>query len=371
MLRNKINLKFVQITLIVFYVLSVNPILSQENLIPNPGFEGYLETPFKWFYRGSDFDKVLQYWNSPTPASPDVYGPGISPPREWKSMGFGAQKAKSGKSMVGLTLYGCEDGKPHCREYIQVLLNEALIPGQNYHIEFWASHLPRSLRVNNVGVHFSESAICEPFDERIEVAPSLNIIEIISCPFNSWQKVSLSFTARASASYMIIGNFHTDEETKILQKKDALKYAYYYFDDFRLIKRPPILDPPKEDNDLMDADLSQGNTIVLENIYFDLDRSSFVPRSYQQLNKLYNLMMQYPDMEIEIHGHTDYWGSDEYNQELSRDRAIAVIDYLESRGINSSRLSYKAFGSSKPLESNETSNGRKKNRRVAFKVLRK
>ncbi|MCB9333375.1 MAG: hypothetical protein H6574_20130 [Lewinellaceae bacterium] len=72
-------------------------------------------------------------------------------PSDWADKGFGEQKPHSGNCLAGLTLYGCTNGKPHCREYVEIQLAEPLVPGQRYQVEFWVSHLKRSLQINNLG----------------------------------------------------------------------------------------------------------------------------------------------------------------------------------------------------------------------------
>ena len=119
---------------------------SDRNLIPNPGFEEYTAVPQDWYYTGADFSGTIRYWESPTGASPDAYGPKVYVPRHWRDKGFGQSDPHSGQSMVGITVYGCHGGKPHCREYVQVELYEALVPGQRYELSYWVQHLPRSLQ---------------------------------------------------------------------------------------------------------------------------------------------------------------------------------------------------------------------------------
>ncbi|MEM9992267.1 MAG: hypothetical protein AAF738_10925, partial [Bacteroidota bacterium] len=132
-------------------ILSLSLIAQQEakqlsNIIPNPSFEEYSTIPIGWFYRGQHFTNVMKYWSSATAASPDVFGPKVRVPSHWTDKGFGDQYARTGESMVGMTIYGCDNGKPHCREYIQVQLLEPLVQYQNYYLEFWVVHLPRSLQ---------------------------------------------------------------------------------------------------------------------------------------------------------------------------------------------------------------------------------
>ncbi len=73
--------------------------------------------------------------------------------------------------------------------------------------------------------------------------------------------------------------------------------------------------------------------------------------------------------KIEIYGHTDNTGSAEHNQQLSEDRATAVATYLINKGIVNSRIITKGYGSTKPLSSNSTEEGKRKNRRVEFKLV--
>ena len=76
-------------------------------------------------------------------------------------------------------------------------------------------------------------------------------------------------------------------------------------------------------------------------------------------------------LKIEISGHTDNIGSNEYNKKLSKDRAKAVVDYLIVQGIDEGRLTYAGYGESQPISDNDTEVGRQENRRTEFKVLSK
>ena len=115
----------------------------QANIVPNPGFEKFSATPIGWFYKGRHFTEVMKYWSSPTAASPDVFGPRVRVPEQWSVKGFGQHRARGGESMVGITAYGCENGKPHCREYLQIQLAEPLVIGQNYYCLLYTSPSPR------------------------------------------------------------------------------------------------------------------------------------------------------------------------------------------------------------------------------------
>jgi outer membrane protein OmpA-like peptidoglycan-associated protein len=117
--------------------------------------------------------------------------------------------------------------------------------------------------------------------------------------------------------------------------------------------------------------------IVMENVYYDFDRSSLRQESFPALDKLVSLLNEYPTMVIEIRAHTDNMGDDKYNTILSDARAKKVVAYLISKGIDKGRLQSKGYGSTIPVAPNkhedgtDDAEGRQKNRRTEFKVLSK
>lgn len=123
--------------------------------------------------------------------------------------------------------------------------------------------------------------------------------------------------------------------------------------------------------DLYLQPIEVGVTVRLKNIYFDFDRTTLQSQSFVELNKVVDFLKQNPTVEIEIAGHTDDKGSDDYNQKLSQGRSQAVVDYLISQGIESFRLMAHGYGESKPIDTNDTEDGRANNRRVEFTVLKK
>lgn len=116
--------------------------------------------------------------------------------------------------------------------------------------------------------------------------------------------------------------------------------------------------------------IAEGNAIVLRNIFFDLDKDQLKIESLPELTELAGFLKANPLVRIEIAGHTDNRGADDYNVDLSQRRADAVKKYLVDReGIAPERLETIGFGASKPIASNETEDGRAKNRRTEFKVI--
>ena len=345
---------------------------SLENIVPNASFEKYSGVPLGWFYKGKHFTEVMKYWSSPTSASPDIFGPKVRIPKHWADKGFGEQKARTGLSMVGITMYGCEDGKPHCREYIQVQLKEPLVIGQNYYFEFWVNNLPRALKTNNLGAYFSNQKINSAIDELLEMPPQINTTQIIAPTKNGWIKIAGRFQAQEESDYLIIGNFFSDEATSVKAPLyQPLNYAYYYIDDVLLKKEEPILEVPIKEDDLTKIPLEEGDIITLKNIFFETDKYELLPRSFVELNKLLKLMRENSGMIIEVRGHTDIRGSDSYNQYLSRKRAKAVVLFLIENGIDPARTQYIGYGSSRPIADNITAEGMQLNRRVEFKIISK
>ncbi len=114
-----------------------------------------------------------------------------------------------------------------------------------------------------------------------------------------------------------------------------------------------------------------GTTVVLENIYFDFNKTTLKSESFVELNKVVNFLNDNPTLQIEISGHTDAVGTDKYNEDLSQGRAESVVQYLIENGIGTNRLVAKGYGESKPIATNETDEGRAQNRRVEFTVLAK
>lgn len=115
--------------------------------------------------------------------------------------------------------------------------------------------------------------------------------------------------------------------------------------------------------------LRPGASIVLNNVFFETNKWDLKAESMVELNRLVDLLSANPDKKIEIGGHTDNVGSDEANLTLSQNRAKSVVDYLVKKGIDPARLSSKGYGETAPVATNDTEEGRAKNRRTEFKIV--
>lgn len=110
--------------------------------------------------------------------------------------------------------------------------------------------------------------------------------------------------------------------------------------------------------------------VTLEDVLYSTGLAVLKTSSYETLNELIQILNAYPSVNIEIGGHTDNVGQPEANLELSQDRARSVYNYLVSEGIAKERLSYKGYGETMPVATNETPAGRKQNRRTEVKIVR-
>jgi outer membrane protein OmpA-like peptidoglycan-associated protein len=122
--------------------------------------------------------------------------------------------------------------------------------------------------------------------------------------------------------------------------------------------------------DIVLQPIEVGVTVRLKNIYFDFDKTTLKSESFVELNKVVDFLKQNSNVEIEISGHTDSKGSDDYNLNLSQGRSQAVVDYLISQGIDEYRLTAHGYGETKPIDTNDTDDGRANNRRVEFTIVK-
>lgn len=123
--------------------------------------------------------------------------------------------------------------------------------------------------------------------------------------------------------------------------------------------------------DLFMVPFEVGQTIKLNNIFFEQSRHFLQKASYLELNRLAKILRDYPTVEIQLEGHTDNQGDSKLNLQLSIDRVNEVKRYLNSKGISKSRIAAVGYGDTRPVASNAEEATRKLNRRVEFKITKK
>ena len=122
--------------------------------------------------------------------------------------------------------------------------------------------------------------------------------------------------------------------------------------------------------DITETDNGQAILVNLpDGVTFDVDSSTLKPQFRITLDEIGTSLNQYPNSLVDVYGHTDSTGSDQYNQALSERRASTVANYIVMRGASATRIRSQGFGETMPIADNETIEGRARNRRVEIKIV--
>jgi outer membrane protein OmpA-like peptidoglycan-associated protein len=119
---------------------------------------------------------------------------------------------------------------------------------------------------------------------------------------------------------------------------------------------------------LQTRDTARGLIVNMSDVLFDTGKYSLRPLAREKLAKVAGIVSGHPGLRLDVEGHTDSVGSDEYNQRLSEQRGAAVRDYLTQEGMAATSVTAKGFGKTQPVASNETAKGRQQNRRVELVI---
>jgi outer membrane protein OmpA-like peptidoglycan-associated protein len=119
---------------------------------------------------------------------------------------------------------------------------------------------------------------------------------------------------------------------------------------------------------LQTRDTARGLIVNMSDVLFAFNKYDLKPEAREKLAKVSGILIAYPDLKVQVEGHTDNIGSDEYNQKLSEQRADAVRDYLGSQNVSENNVTAAGYGKSDPIADNSTNEGRAQNRRVELVV---
>jgi outer membrane protein OmpA-like peptidoglycan-associated protein len=159
----------------------------------------------------------------------------------------------------------------------------------------------------------------------------------------------------------------SDEEYGV----NVSKKGYMFFsDNFAEKEKMTIKTNNKKSNLGLDK-IEVGKKMTLKNIFFDFDKATLKKESFFELNHVARFMRENPTVRIQLSGHTDYKGSEEYNMTLSQNRAKAAMDYLIKKGVPPQRMEYKGYGKTQPIADNSTEAGRAQNRRTEILIIGK
>ncbi|HTA62948.1 MAG TPA: OmpA family protein [Bacteroidia bacterium] len=349
---------------LVFFVISWATFYAQtiitKNLVPNGGFENYRK-------KGNNLKNAIP-WRPVS--SVDYY-------QETLKNDVGACKgAHTGECCAGLRY------QKKYKEFIEVKLSESLKHGNVYQFEcylrlaFWSNAMLKSF-----GVYISKGGMkAVNFPERECVVDTVTAKGGLNGEL-CWFRVKGSYRAAGGEKFITVGNFSPNlkaDMIKINAKSPGFKEAYYFIDDVSLKWMKPkdevrtvYVDSLKYESDSVlqvKNNLQTGEKITLK-VSFELGKSNLLPESYSELNKLSQYLFRHQNFVIKIDGHSDNSGSKSKNQKLSEQRARAVFEYLITHGVQN-KMYYQGYGSSLPIADNETEDGKAKNRRVEFEIVR-
>lgn len=375
--------KWTIITTLLFTLATAQAQQIAENWVYNGSFESYRNCPKKIESLG--ILTAVNAWYQPTTGSADYFHRCGNRECQVPKNKLGIQEPFDGDAYCGIYC-----SKNDYREYLQTQLKYPLKAQHKYHLKFYVSLSEySSASVATIGGLFTTERIADTCRGILVARESIATIDgvkqsitrnyqpQVENPYSRrldstdcWQCIEGTFIATGGESYLTIGNFNSMVRSNIGHPDtltDLLPGAYYYIDAVSVT----CLDC---DSSYKDAEASKttyetGSTIVLKNVYFDFNKSILLQQSFNELEKVVEMMNSHPQMKIAILGHTDNQGSDSYNQRLSENRAKAVVDYLESRGIPAKRMRYKGYGKARPIDTNSTESGRANNRRVELQII--
>ncbi|MCP4977172.1 MAG: OmpA family protein [Maribacter sp.] len=198
--------------------------------------------------------------------------------------------------------------------------------------------------------------------ESMELRPAKSSIPDKGSIQNQWAHISIAYTNGKMKAYIddtrLINIPHLDFNPSgiSLHAYFANDTKQYYIKNFRLA----------EGGVKYYDRFVQDGKIVANGIRFDVNKATLKPESMGVINEIYKLMSKHHEINFSVEGHTDSDGEKNFNQNLSEERALTVMKQLIAMGISSDRLMIKGFGESKPIDVNDTQEGKANNRRVEF-----
>lgn len=141
------------------------------------------------------------------------------------------------------------------------------------------------------------------------------------------------------------------------------------YQDYQSVKIPELLPDRRYGTMRYVIQYEVPQVYTLDDVHFDVNKASLRKASYTELNELVDYLERKPGIRVEIAGHTDNTGEDDFNQKLSQRRADRVKQYLVSQGIDSGRVEAKGYGEDQPIAPNNTEKGRQQNRRTEVRIL--
>ena len=386
---------------LIFEMLDSTYLQATRNQIPNTSFDQYYFKPIQIENNGQDkIEELVPFWYSPDMATPDYYN-------NYRSVDgvpnhLTTVESKNRNGYIGLILYldpkkerldesfnYSNNQNLDYKESIQSKLYGALSKNRTYC--FKASILlsrNAGFSINRFGVLLTKKPIYYNYWE-FPTNPSFSFTKEMNNTDN-WDILCRGFVAKGGETHITLSRFSPIESTKVSKQNpsqksslDINKSAYYLLDDLQLyevnsisecgcIVTDPLIIKPHESIDSKDFGQVQeltGNRFVINNILFDFNKAEIKTSFIPELQKVQEYLLNNILVRVMIKGYTDNFGTEDYNDKLSSNRAKVIARWLIDNGINEERISFEGLGSSEPLVANISDTNRQINRRVEIEFL--
>lgn len=348
--------------LTILLLVLCHTLISGQNLVPNPSFENINDTINGFTNDNFHFNRKIKTWTAVNSATPDLITP------NFYERYITPSKPHSGVNMVGIgAIVDYEWSKKNkWGEYIGIKLKEDLIPKRTYYVEYWIRRAtcisPKRNHDENMNPNFGilfylDTLLCRN-GRMIHALPQVKGDSLVVVTNTAWVKVAGYFTPESRYNKICLGQFCQIDDNPLIMK------GYYQIDDILIEELKNF----KTFNKM--TKLSKGTIIPLNDVQFETGTTEFSnKKSHTQLIELVIYLNANPSIKIRVNGHTDHVGSKGLNLILSNNRAEFIAKYLIQQGIGKARIEWKGFADEIPIDTNETKQGRARNRRVEFEVI--
>ncbi|PRX53883.1 OmpA family protein [Flagellimonas meridianipacifica] len=318
-------------------------VLSAQNLILNSGFENFSDCPIYM----SPMDVLIEDVSLPTSSSGDYFNQCANEDFGVPSNFKGNQSAAEGSAYIGLYFYALND----YREYAQLNTAKKLREKHPYKISFQVSLAENSnLALKSMSILLVNRKVKVPNSSvltksRLDLEKDLEFHEVQLKADNSmadtsgWVTLSAEFDARGFESHILIGNFHNNGNTQLLNAAklpSSSDFSYYYIDNFILEELPRV-------------NYEQDKIYVMEQNPFEPKGYELDAKALASVQKIFKYLKENAEVQMKITGHAENIGTTEYNKFISSLRARAVALHLKKLGIAEDRIVWEGVGDTKPL----------------------
>lgn len=356
-------------------------VVYSQNVVYNPSFEDAKRcTEFV-----GNFDSYVSFWSSTTHGSPDLFNSCSERETGIPYNYNGFQDTIFGSKYAGCYLYTDDN----YREYIQGELINSLETGVEYTMSIYISLAENSdFAIRDIGFLMAAEQLKLAVSNELskKVLKKMGVEEYSIYNFDNseyydnkteWVRLEKDFYANGYEQFVTIGNFKKNSKTdkRLVVDKSKFDMAYYYI-DFISIERKQLglLSVANKSNVVLQKatkspkEIDLNKDYVFKNAIFDFNSFELSEQAKLEIAEVYQYLNKNNGTKIIISGHTDTIGTSNYNQDLSAKRASSVAEFFRTLGLSKERIYSVGFGDSLPISTDDSQEGRSRNRRVEFKI---